>query len=232
MRGVLEGQRVAGEQAERGGRDVGHDGHDDVGPTPQRRRHRGEQVALPGLDPVGPGAGDRPAVAVGRHDPRRRSRRPEGGGDGARPRAQVDGPAVGGEAGAGPPGQLQALPAGDVDPGVDDDGLFAEVGPAGDPGQGLAGQAPVDQRLQQGQVVAGAGDQVPGLLLGRDAAGSGQLCGQLGQEAIGSRRQSIIAPVIGRPGPAVRVPTVGTVATAVSGRTRARRRGWAGTGSG
>ena len=125
---------------------VGHHGDDDVGRRPERRRQRGEEVALP-----------RPRRLLARAQATARSSlsvatirapgraAPESGGDGSRAGAQVDGRAVGRQASARPLGQLEALPAGDVDPGVDDDGVFAEVGVAGDPGQGLARQAPVDQ---------------------------------------------------------------------------------------
>ena len=206
--GILEGQGVPGEQVQLGGGDVGHHRDDHVGRAPERRRHSGKEVTHEDLDPIRRGTGHRSAVAVGRYDPGSRSRRLEGDGHRTRPGAQVDGVAVVGQAGAGPPGQLHALPTGDVDPGVDDDRPVAEGGLPGDPGQGLAGQASVDQRLRRLLVATRTRDDLTRFLFGGETAAPGQLSRQIGQEAIGLCGQSIMAPAMGVvPGPAPSTPS-------------------------
>ena len=108
-----------------------------------------------------------------------------------------------GQAGAGPTGQVRALPAGDIDPGVDDDRPVAEGGVSGDPGQGLAGQASVDQGLYRVLVAAGTRQELTRLVFGGDTAAPGQLSREIVQESGGLSRQSIMAPAMGvGPGPA------------------------------
>ena len=135
-----------------------------------------------------------------------------------------------------PAGQLEALPARDVDPRVDAHGEVAEGGTAGDPGQRLSRQAPLGEPLQQRPVTTRACGQLVGFLFRRDEARPGQAARQRGDD--GGR---VVSSVEHRPGdagpgvvaagrsPADRRRRPPSSACAGSG---ARRRGWAGTGSG
>jgi hypothetical protein len=69
-------------------------------------------------------------------------------------------------------------PAGDVDAGIDPDLQAAELDPAGDPRERLAGEPAPDERVQELGVAAGADEELFGLLVGRDEPGVGEQCGE------------------------------------------------------
>src|SRR4051812_2437457 len=107
----LEGEGVALEQAELGGRDVGHDADDDVDLSFERAWERVEEIAFEDLDAVGACTGDGACVDLARDDGGSRTAGAEHRGDRAGPGAEVNGSATAWwETFRGTERQLLALP--------------------------------------------------------------------------------------------------------------------------
>jgi len=185
-----------------GGGDVGHHGDDHVGHAAERRRHRGKQVTHEGLTPLAAAqATARLSLSVATMCARGLAAR----------RAAATAPVPvhrsmacpsSGKAGTGPTGQVPALPAGDIDPGVDDDRPVAEAGVSGiqargsPAGAGRPGLAPHAGRRRH----MPAAHAPP---LRRRHSRPGTAVREIVQESGGLCRQSIMAPAMGVvPGPA------------------------------
>ena len=174
--GVLEGERVAGEQAQRRRGDVGHDGDHHIGPALQLGRHGCEEVTGVGFDAVAPRAqadgapvdvgGDDAGIGLGhaggpwRGRPIRCTRRS------ALPRA--------GSRAAERCANVMLCQRGTSDAGVDPHVDAVEGRATREPGQGLAGQAPLDERVQRGGLTTGCLDELACLVLRGDEPCSGE----------------------------------------------------------
>ena len=99
-------------------------------------------------------------------------------GDRPAPGAEVDRDAGRGQARRRALGEWLALPARDVDAGIDPDPQPAELDRPGDPRQRLARLAPRDHRLEPRTIAGRSGQQLRGLLVGGDEPAAHQQLGQ------------------------------------------------------
>jgi hypothetical protein len=170
----LERERVALEKWELGSRYVRNNSHDHVNAALEISWHGFEEVAPVDLDAVGRGAPHRVWVKVGGHHPSVRTVYLQDLGDGAAPRAEIDGCAVGREALDRSPRKGLAEPAWHVHVRIDVNFNSAECDSPGDPGEWLAGEAASNSSLKDGGIARREGKQFPRLLLRRDETFAGE----------------------------------------------------------
>ena len=195
MKGLIAPD-VRREETEIGGGDVWCHGRHDVEPV---RTKSGTQVADDYSHPVSACPEGSVLVHVdgdnrcGRHGPH------EVDGNGARPRAQVDGACVvatGGKQLGATTGQLLGLEARHIDAGAHLQAVTPEGRRPGDPRQGLALLASTDEGIQSARVGGGL-DELPAFLLGCHASSGRQAVDEVaigadtaGRQGVSTRRPS------------------------------------------
>ena len=177
-RGGLEREGVALEQRQLGRWHVRHDAGHDVGMSFEGTRHGSEQIAAVGLHAVASRAGDGPLVEVGRHDPRAGPVHGQGLRDRPGPGAEIDRRAIRRQALHGATRERLALPARNVDTGIDADLQPAEHNTPGDPGERLSREATPDERVEKLNVPGRAGEELFRLLLCSDEPAGREPCGK------------------------------------------------------